>query len=104
MFCKYWNGADGRNSDSDKDCETDSKSEDHKGISWINKSDGGPHEANFLKLDCMKIKQKLGWRPVWNIDRAMEELVRWYRIYDRDGDIAAITNEQIELYLTEQGR
>ena len=27
-----------------------------EGINWINKYDGGPHEANFLKLDCSKLK------------------------------------------------
>ena len=39
LFCKYFN-----------------ESNDEK-IQWINKSDGGPHEANFLKLDCSKMKK-----------------------------------------------
>ena len=30
------------------------------GLKWIDKYDGGPHEANFLKLDCSKIKQTPG--------------------------------------------
>lgn len=29
------------------------------GIKWVNQYDGGPHEANFLKLDCSKLKQHL---------------------------------------------
>ena len=38
------------------------------GIKWINQYDGGPHEANFLKLDCSKLKKvfwlgtKMGFR------------------------------------------
>ena len=34
---------------------------------WVSQGDGGPHEANFLKLDCSKLKHVLGWRPRWNI-------------------------------------
>lgn len=37
-------------------------------ISWKNVSDGGPHEANFLKLDCSKLKTVFGWKPVWNVE------------------------------------
>ncbi len=66
---------------------------------WINRDAGGPHEANFLKLDCTKIKQQLGWQPVWNIDRAMEELVKWYKVYEGGGDLHEITDRQIREYL-----
>ena len=38
---------------------------------WVNKYDGGPHEANFLKLDCSKLKKTFGWSPRWNLDEAM---------------------------------
>ena len=31
-----------------------------EGIKWINRYDGGPHEANFLKLDCSKLKSVFG--------------------------------------------
>ena len=74
---------------------------DIRRIKWINKSDGGPHEANFLKLDCTKIKKTFGWAPVWNIERAMKELVRWYAAYAEDKDVGSITREQIGLYIHE---
>ena len=85
MFCNCWNAQD---------------TSGHK-INWINRSTGGPHEANFLKLDCTKIKEDLSWAPVWNIDRAMEELVRWYRVYADGGDLCNITRRQITAYITE---
>lgn len=47
------------------------------GIKWVNKHDGGPHEANFLKLDCSLVKQTFGWKPVWNIDKAIEMVVKF---------------------------
>lgn len=52
-----------------------------QGIKWINKYDGGPHEANFLKLDCAKIKTKFGWKPTWNLDTTMEKIVEWTGLY-----------------------
>lgn len=30
-----------------------------EGMKWVNKYDSGPHEANFLKLDCSKLKSIL---------------------------------------------
>ena len=40
------------------------------GIKWVNQYDGGPHEANFLKLDCSKLKATFNWTPRWNLDTA----------------------------------
>ena len=48
-----------------------------EGMRWINKYDGGPHEANFLKLDCSKLKTTFGWTPRGHLDEAMEKRVEW---------------------------
>ncbi len=53
------------------------------GLQWINQSDNGPHEANFLKLDCSKIKKEFGWRPTWDIDKAMDMIIEWTRLYEK---------------------
>ncbi|MCR5592019.1 MAG: CDP-glucose 4,6-dehydratase [Lachnospiraceae bacterium] len=68
---------------------------------WKDVSDGGPHEANYLKLDCTKIKEELAWHPVWNIDRAMSELVRWYKTYSEGGDHCEVMHDQIMTYIEE---
>lgn len=44
-------------------------------------SDGGPHEANYLKLDCSKIKSRLNWAPKWDIDMAVKKTVEWTNGY-----------------------
>lgn len=51
------------------------------GLKWVNKHDGGPHEAAFLKLDNTKIKEVFGWKPRWHIDETIEKIVEWTRIY-----------------------
>ncbi len=54
------------------------------GAKWVNKSDGGPHEASFLKLDNNKIKQTFGWKPRWHINEAMNKICQWTKVYLED--------------------
>lgn len=68
-------------------------------IKWINKHDGGPHEANFLKLDCSRVKKTFGWRPVWTVKEAMEEIVEWHKAYQDKRDMESVTLTQIKKYL-----
>lgn len=83
LFCQKWNAAAGES------------------VKWINLYDGGPHEANFLKLDCSKLKTTLGWKPRWNVETAMEKIVEWSRIYLAGGDVVACMERQIEEFLRE---
>lgn len=69
-----------------------------RGMSWINQSDNGPHEANFLKLDCSKLKQVFGWQPRWHIQEAMEMIIAWYDVYIQHGSIAAEMDREIRLF------
>lgn len=71
-----------------------------EGMKWVNKSDGGPHEANFLKLDCSKLKTTFGWKPRWNFDMAMEKTVEWSKVYVSGGDVVACMDKQIKEYIS----
>ena len=55
----------------------------------------GPHEANFLKLDCSLLKVTFGWKPVWSATNAVEKTVEWTKVYAQGGDVPAITEKQI---------
>ena len=65
------------------------------GIKWVNRSDNGPHEANFLHLDCTKLKATFGWKPVWNVETAVEKTVEWYKIWHDGGDTLKNMKDQI---------
>lgn len=65
------------------------------GASWRHQGDNGPHEANFLKLDCSKIKNVLGWRPEWKIKQAVEKAVEWYAAYYNGEDMCKCMDRQI---------
>jgi len=64
-------------------------------VSWINQYDGGPHEANFLKLDCSKIKNIFGWQPRWNVEQTMDKLVEWYYAFATNRNIVSCMESQI---------
>lgn len=81
LFCKIWEEKTGF------------------GLKWINKYDGGSYEANFLKLDCSKLKYVFGWKLVWNIEKIMEKLVEWYHIYLDCGTINKYMEKQIKEFL-----
>lgn len=71
-----------------------------KHVSWEEKKlDGQMHEANLLRLDTSKAKSKLGWRPVWDAKRAVEEAVQWYRAFFEGEDMQAFTELQIKRYM-----
>lgn len=53
------------------------------------------HEAKLLYLDCSKVKQIIGWKPVWNINKAVEKTVEWYVEYTMGNDIIECMDRQI---------
>ncbi len=78
-FCEEWNGA-----------------------GWENVSEAkAPHEALFLKLDCSKMKQKFGWKPVWDISASIKKTVEWYRQFYSGSDMKTVTQIQVKEFSDE---
>ena len=78
LFCDVWGG---------------------DGAVWRIQGDGGPHETNFLKLDCSKAKAVLGWNPHWDIKIAVEKTVEFAKA-STDNEQLACIDRQIELYFS----
>lgn len=77
LFCKSWKGA----------------------VWEVKGESSGPHEANFLKLDCSKSKHMLGWNPNWDIKTAVEKTVEIYKADDGKAMIKYMEN-QIRMYFS----
>ena len=69
------------------------------GLKWINKYDGGPHEANFLKLDCSKLKTTFDWKPHWNLETAIEKVVEWSKTWVAGDAVRPVMDKQIKEFL-----
>ncbi len=59
-----------------------------------------PHEASYLRLDCEKIKSVFGWRPVWNIRKAVELVCTWTRAWMDGKNIASEMDRETADYLS----
>lgn len=70
------------------------------GFRWINQAEeNAPHEANFLKLDCSKLKATFGWRPQWHIEEAVEKTVEWTRVWLSGEEIPAEMDREIKKFM-----
>ena len=78
LFCKHWG-------------------EEAK---WENQAEeNAPHEANFLKLDCSKIKSTFGWKPRWHMEECMEKVCEFSKVWLAGGDIPVEMDKEINEFL-----
>lgn len=71
-----------------------------EGVKWENQAENNaPHEANFLKLDCSKIKTVFGWQPRWHIDECMKQVCLFSKVWLKDGNIPAEMDREINEFL-----
>jgi CDP-glucose 4,6-dehydratase len=58
------------------------------------------HEAMLLQLSIDKVRGQLGWRPVYDAAKSIDQTVRWYRTMDRGNASAAdLSRAQIREYM-----
>jgi len=95
-YCDAWNFGPNHDSIVTVGAVVD-KVVDHWGSgSWINLSkEKEPHEAELLNLDISKAKAYLQWFSVWNMEKAIEKTVQWYKNYRKE-DPYRICVDQIE--------
>lgn len=77
LFCKHWGD----------------------GLKWKNEYDGGPHEANFLKLDCSKLKTIFGWHPHWSLETAIEKVIEWSKTWVAGENVRPVMDKQIREFM-----
>jgi CDP-glucose 4,6-dehydratase len=68
------------------------------GASWREDLSNHPHEAQLLKLNCTKAKQQLNWFPRWNLETAIEKIVKWHKAHSDAANMRLITKQQINDY------
>lgn len=83
LFCEKWNNGD-----------------DFPTASWKSiEEKNAPHEALFLKLDTSRIKKVFDWKPHWHIDKAIEETVKFSKVWMSGGNVKDEMDREIQEYL-----
>lgn len=67
------------------------------GQGWKASGPGFP-EKHFLHLDASLAERAIGWKPVLDVDAAIDWTAEWYRLWNEDGDAPALTSGQIDRY------
>lgn len=71
---------------------------------WPVRAAGGGGAGDKLELGFAAAQADLGWRPVWELSRALTECAAWYRAAPAGpGALAATTDEQIAAYAAQAG-
>ncbi len=74
LFVKYWGGT----------------------ATWISQAEkNAPHEASYLRLDCSRLKETFGWKPVWHVEEAVRAAVLWYKAWHEGQEMTSVTEQQI---------
>ncbi|MEO0003151.1 MAG: CDP-glucose 4,6-dehydratase [Pseudomonadota bacterium] len=68
------------------------------GASWSLQPGEHPHEANFLKLDISKARQRLHWTPRWSLETALTRITDWHQAWLANQDMRAFCLQQISQY------
>lgn len=65
---------------------------------WKTDSTVQPHEAGYLKLDCCKATNLLGWTPMIDLDTTLKWIVGWYQACISKKDMRQFTEAEISRY------
>jgi CDP-glucose 4,6-dehydratase len=66
-------------------------------------STANPPEAARLELDSAAAERRLGWRPRWDLDKALARVATWHEAHRRGDDMRAVGLAQINDFVDLQG-
>ncbi len=64
-------------------------------VSWVLDKRAQPHEAQLLKLDISKAKERLKWSPRWDLNTTLKKIIEWHDALANEEDMRAFTLSQI---------
>jgi CDP-glucose 4,6-dehydratase len=72
------------------------------GLAWVQDDRQQPQEADVLRLDSSRARERLGWVPRWDLEQAIESVVGWYRAYQAGEDMRVVVLDQIRTFESER--
>lgn len=69
---------------------------------WVLQPGDHPHEANYLKLDISKARQRLQWVPRWSLQTTLSRIIEWHQAWLSGADMQKFSLQQISQYASVQ--
>ena len=69
-----------------------------EGASWRLDNQSNLHEAGYLKLDISKAKDRLNWRPTWDLETTLEKIISWHKHWLDNANMQDITISEINQF------
>ena len=65
------------------------------GAIWKCEQEPQPHEAHYLKLDSSKARARLGWKPRWSLETALDKTMEWHAAWRQGKGMREVSLAQI---------
>jgi len=73
-----------------------------KKICWEIDKTETPHEEDFLKLDCSKAVENLGWNSKMNLEMTLNWTIEWYKAFNQGKNMREFSELQIDNFILNQ--
>jgi len=70
------------------------------GLGWETRPDNGPREDVCLRLDASRLSRTFGWRPRWDLSKALALTIDWTRAWAAGQDVGQVMDRQIDQALS----
>ena len=71
-------------------------------IQWMQDENFIFYETSYLKLNCSKARERLGWQSHWNLEKGLHATIDWYQAYQKHENVKNVMIEQIENFMNEK--
>ena len=72
-------------------------------VKWVAETaDINPRETQMLRVDSSKTRDRLGWKPRWTLENALDKTLEWHQAWRNKQDMGRVCSNQIEEYVSNQ--
>jgi len=98
-FAEAWNFGPNNNGNRTVNAVLSHLQEKWPSVNWQVTDRQQPYEANLLHLDSTKARQRLGWLPVWSLEKSLDKTAEWYQANIEKG--LSISENQLQIYVAD---
>ena len=71
---------------------------------WELDKNSNPHEAHFLKLNISKASDQLGWKPTWDLQMTLGNIIQWHKLWLDGANMRKVCIDQINNFTIDMNK